>query len=170
MTSFVHTEYPAQHPGVQRAEAAIEAVQRMRGSFDSSKGLAVMLLAAIVSALLVVADQVIDTWAEGHLLVAWVALWSVGFAAIAILAGTVRRFSAKVIGELDAWAARAAQARADDRLWSIALKDARVMTDLQAAMARADVDVVAPTAPAARVRARAQRDVLSYRPFANPYV
>ena len=97
-----------------------------------------MLLAAIVSALLVVADQWLETWAEGHLMTAWIALWVVGFAALALLAGTVKRFSTKIYASLDEWAARKAQARADERLWSIALKDARLMADLQSALTRDD--------------------------------
>ena len=42
-----------------------------------------MLLAAIVAAFLVVANQVVDTWTEGHLLAAWIVLWMVAFAALA---------------------------------------------------------------------------------------
>lgn len=153
MTTIVHTEFSTRHMGVERAEAAVQAAGEMRRSFDSAKGLAAMLLAAIVSALLVVADQMLDTWADGHLMAAWVGLWAVGFAAIGMLAGTVRRFSANVVRELDAWSARSAQARADERLWSIALKDARVMSDLQTALARDDADAVLPAAVAARARA-----------------
>lgn len=166
MTSFVHTEYSKQHLGVERAEAVIKTVRQMRSGLDSAKGLSAMLLAAIASALLVVADQMIDTWADGHLMVAWVMLWAVGFAAIALLAGTVRRFSTKVVAELNGWAARAAQARADERLWSIALKDARVMSDLQTALARDDVDAAAPANAAAR--ARAYRALAAPRPL--PYL
>lgn len=164
MTTIVHTAFSTRHQGVERAEAAVQAVRQMRGSFDSAKGLAAMLLAAIVSALLVVADTMLDTWADGHLMMAWVALWAVGFAAIGLLAGTVRRFSANVVRELDAWSARAAQARADERLWSIALKDARVMSDLQAALAREDVGARVPAAVAAKVRARGQTE--ARRPLA----
>ena len=50
-----------------------------------------MLLAAVVSALLVVANQVIDTWTEGHLLAAWIVLWTVAFAALGLLAAPARR-------------------------------------------------------------------------------
>jgi hypothetical protein len=168
MTSIVHTEFSTRHQGVERAEAAVQAARQFRSGFDSAKGLAAMLLAAIVSALLVVADQMLETWADGHLMAAWVALWAVGFAAIAMLAGTVRRFSAKVVGELNAWAARAAQSRADERLWSIALKDARVMSDLQTALARDDAEAVLPAAVAAR--ARAHRDGGARRPLPAPYI
>jgi len=168
MTSIVHTEFSTRHQGVERAEAAIQTARQMRSGFDSAKGLAAMLLAAIVSALLVVADQLLDTWADGHLMAAWVALWAVGFAAIAMLAGTVRRFSAKLVSELDAWAARSAQARADDRLWSIALKDARLMSDLQSALARDDTE--GELAPSVALRARARRDVDATRPIPSPYL
>jgi len=141
MTSFVHPQSPKSYSGAQRAQALAE---QFRSGFDSARGLAAMLLSLIVSALLVVADQLIDTWAGTHLMLAWLVLWAVGFAAIALFAGTVRRFSARVVGELDAWSARVAQTRADERLWAIALKDARVMADLQAALARADHDVKVP--------------------------
>ena len=59
--------------------------------YDAAKGLSAMLLAAMVSALVVVADQLIDTWADGHLLAAWVALWAVGFGALAIFGGAARK-------------------------------------------------------------------------------
>lgn len=170
MTSIVHSEFSKRHRGVERAEAAVRAVRGVRLRFDSARGLAAMLLAAIVSALLVVADQMIETWAEGQLLVAWMALWALGFAAIALLAGTVRRFSAKVVAELDAWAARLAQKRADERLWSIALKDARVMSDLQAAMARAEEPTDIPSAVVARVRTQSLRESDALRSTPYPYV
>jgi hypothetical protein len=143
---FVHTAYPTKHPGVARMEQAVQTARGLRSRFDGTRGLAAMLLAAVVAALLVVADQMIDTWAEGHLLAAWVALWAVGFAAIGLLAGTVRSLSGRVIRALDAWSARVAQARADERLWAIAQSDARVMAELKVAMARSDEtapDVVA---------------------------
>ncbi len=166
MTTIVHSDFSTRHLGVERAEAAVETARQIRRGFDSAKGLSAMLLAAIVSALLVVADQMVETWADGHLMMAWVVMWSVGFAAIAVLAGTVRRFSAKVIGELNTWAARAAQARADERLWSIALQDARVMADLQTALSREDAEGKLPAKVAAL--ARAHQSVATSHPL--PYV
>ncbi len=107
-----------------------------RRGFDCTKGLSAMLLAAMVSSLVVVADQLIDTWADGHLLVAWIALWLVGFSALAIFAGAARKLAVTAVGALDAWSVRVAKTRADKRLWAIAKTDARVMADLTAAMAR----------------------------------
>jgi hypothetical protein len=153
MTSYTHAGYSTRHPDTEQAEAALQTARELHRGFDGGKGMAAVLLAAIVSALLVVADQLLDTWADGHLMAAWVALWAVGFVAIALLAGTVRRFSGKVVAALDGWAARMAQSRADERLWSIALKDARVMADLQSALARDDAKAALSPAVAHRARA-----------------
>jgi hypothetical protein len=152
MASFVHVEYPTEHPGVARAEAVVAAAQDFRRGFDTTKGLAAMLLAAVASALLVVADQVIDTWADGHLLMAWVALWAVGFVAIGLFAGTARSLALRTVAALNAWSARTAQARADQRLWSIAQTDSRVMADLQTALSRSTDDADIATAAALKER------------------
>ncbi|MGV1110471.1 hypothetical protein ACTAYL_19895, partial [Xanthomonas translucens pv. undulosa] len=80
MTAFAHVEYPTEHPGVVRAENAAAALKSAAAHFDGARGAASLLLAAVVSALLVVANQVIDTWTEGHLLAAWMVLWLVAFA------------------------------------------------------------------------------------------
>ena len=141
MTSFVHIEYPRTHPGVERFESAVAAAGQLRKGFDGTKGLAAVLLAAMASALLVVADQLVDTWADGHLLAAWVLLWVVAFAALALLAPTTRYFSRSLVGALDAWSRRMARERADERLWEVAQKDPRVMADLRAAKSRAESNV-----------------------------
>ncbi len=138
MSNFVQPEYRAHLPRAAAGSASRPNAGVQPSRFDASKAMEAMLLAAIVSALLVVADQWLDTWADGHLMMAWIALWVVGFAALALLAGTVKRFSAKALAALDEWAAQKAQARADERLWAIALKDARLMADLQLALTRAD--------------------------------
>ena len=73
MNSFVHVDQPTEHPGVVRAERAIRLVAAGVRSFDGARGAASLLLAAVVAALLVVANQVIDTWTDGHMLAAWIA-------------------------------------------------------------------------------------------------
>jgi hypothetical protein len=136
MTSFVHTEFPTSHPGVERFEFAMAATKAGVKHFDSGRGLATLLLAATVSALLVVANQVIDAWSDGHLLAGWIALWAVAFAALALLATPARRFARSLRPTLAGWsAARKAQAQ-DRKLWELACQDARVMSDISAAMAR----------------------------------
>jgi hypothetical protein len=133
-TSFAHVDYPTTHPGVARAERAAESLQALVSGFDGARGAATLLLAAIVSALLVVANQVVDTWTEGHLLAAWVVLWTLAFAALGLLAAPVRRATRG----LRAWARDTAVARreadADRKLWDVAVTDARVMADISRAM------------------------------------
>ena len=136
MSSFIQPNFPTQHRGVVRVESAVAAARGLRRGFNATQGLSAMLLAAMVSSLVVVADQLVETWADGHLMVAWVALWLVGFSAIAVFAGAARKLAVTVVGALDAWSRRVALARADARLWAIAQTDPRVMADLNAAMAR----------------------------------
>ncbi len=152
MTSFVHVEQPATHAGVARAEAAFGAARELGRRFDSTRGLAAMLLAAILAALLVVADQVIDTWANGHLLMAWVVLWAVGFVVLALCADTARSLAQRMVVGLNAWSRRVAQSRADARLWEIARTDPRVMADLQAALSRSTDEADQATAAAFNTR------------------
>jgi hypothetical protein len=136
MTSFVHTEYPTSHPGVDRFESAVAATKAAARGFDTGRGLATFLLAATVSALLVVANQVIEAWSDGHLLMAWIALWAVAFAALALLAAPASRLARSIRPALAEWRA-ARKAIADDRqMWELAREDARVMSEIYAAMAR----------------------------------
>lgn len=134
MTSFAHVSYPTQHPGVVRAENAIAALKLVAAGFDGARGAASLMLAAVVAALLVVANQVIDTWGEGHLLAAWMVLWVVAFAAIALLAKPARRASVALRTGYKAWAQSRHQAAEDQRTWAAALQDARIMADLGRAM------------------------------------
>lgn len=88
--SFIHLDYPSSHPGADRLERTVEAAGRVAGrlrkNLSASRGLAVVLLAAVVATLLVATDQLVDTWADGHLMAAWVLTWVVGFSAMALLA------------------------------------------------------------------------------------
>jgi hypothetical protein len=138
MTSFVHVEFPKTHGGVERVERAVEAAGHLRKGWTLSRGIAGMLLAAVVSALLVVADQLMDTWADGHLLAAWVLLWVIGFAAVALLAPAARVAGRRAVAGLDRWSQNVARHRADERLWDLARRDPRVLADLQAAASRAE--------------------------------
>jgi len=140
MTSFVHTNMSTVHPGVARAESVYAAARQLRqGGFDSAKGLSAVLLAAVVAACMVVADKMVDTWAEGHLFTAWVIMWAVAFAALALSAGTVRRVANSVVAAADGWSQRVAQERADQRLWETAQQVPAVMEDVMAAIARSNV-------------------------------
>lgn len=156
MTSFVNIKYSTQHPGVVRAESAFGAVRQLSGAFSGTRGLATLLLSAVAAAVMVVAYQVMDSVAEGHLLVLWIGLWAVAFAVLAIFAGAARNAAVSLKVGLDAWSRSLAEARADQRLWQAAKNDPRVMADLQVAMARQQVAVEeAVAAPAAVVSAPA---------------
>lgn len=146
MTSFVHARYPEVHAGVGRFEAAARSLRQIRRSFDGARTLAAFLLASVASALIVVADQVASTWAEGHLLAAWVLLWAIGFTVLAAFAQTARRVAARLLAALNAWSAGVARARADDRFWRAAQEDPRVMAELRAALSRDDGSGLAPVA------------------------
>jgi hypothetical protein len=151
MTSFVNIKYSTQHPGVVRAESAFGAVRQLGQAFSGTRGLATLLLSAVAAAIMVVAYQVMDSVTEGHLLVMWIALWAVAFAALAIFAGTARNVAARVKAGLDGWSRGLAEARADQRLWQAAKSDPRVMADLQMALQRAaDDEVAAPAVPVIR--------------------
>lgn len=142
MTSFVHLEYSNQHPGVARVETAIESVasstQQIKRSFSGTRGLASLLLSAMVAAVMVVAYQVMDSMAEGHLLVLWTGMWAVAFAALAAFAGTAKVLAITLKASLDGWSRSVAAKRADQRLWAMARVDARLMSELQVAMTRHD--------------------------------
>jgi hypothetical protein len=132
MTSFVHVTFPQQHPGVDRAERAMVALKGLWGQARHGN----LLLAALVSALLVVLDQVIDTWSEGHLLAAWIVMWVVAFAAMALFAQPARDLALGMRGSVARWRAALREAANDRRLWEVARIDPRVMSDLQCARDR----------------------------------
>ena len=136
MTSFVNVNHPAEHPGVVRVEAALSAAGQLRKRISVTRSLATLLLSAMVAAAMVVAYQVMDSVAEGHLLVVWIALWATAFAALALFAGATRRLAARTLTGLNDWSQAIAQGRADVRLWEAARSDPRVMADLQAAITR----------------------------------
>src|SRR5574343_583345 len=119
----------------------------------SSRALASLLLAAGVSALVVLADQMLDSWAERHEIAAWLVLWGIAVLAIVLLRGVTRVLARKAMTALDQWSAGMAQRRADERLLSMAQADPRMMADLQAALTRSG------TSPAQNVEDLGQRRV-----------
>lgn len=116
---------------------------------DGSRGLAAMLLAAVVAAMVVLADRLISTWADGHLLLAWVFLWVVVFAGMALFADSARRLARRGVVVLDSWSESMAEARAETRLWEMARHDPRLMSELTLARTRAEQDEPATTFDAA---------------------
>ncbi|MGH8819894.1 MAG: hypothetical protein ACREWJ_01185 [Rhodoferax sp.] len=144
MTSLVHPAYSAQDPGAARIESVARSARPARKGFDSTKGLAAMLLAAVVAALLVAANQMVDNWSDGNLLAAWVIMWAIGFAALGLCASAARRLALRTVAALDAWSQRVARARADARYLAVAMDDPRIMADLQRALDEGEQSLAAP--------------------------
>ena len=134
MTSFVQVVHPTEHPAIVRAGRAADSIRGAARYVVSARGAASMLLAAIVSAMLVAANQIIDTWSEGHLLLAWIVMWTVAFAALGLAAGPARSAVRSVRLQLREWAAARHAADQDAELWRLALTDARMMADISRAM------------------------------------
>lgn len=137
MSRSAQLQFPFMHRRGAKTSAALPARERGAES-DASTPLAGMLLAAALAAVLVVADQVIETWANGHLLLLWVSLWTVVFAALALLAPPLRQLANSMAGGMSRWSQARAARRADDAMWHHARADARVMNDIQVAMTRRD--------------------------------
>jgi len=146
MTSFVHVDQPLTHPGVERAEAVIDQLREARKSFDGARGLAALLLGAVVSAVLVIADRLVVNMSDGGLLLGWVVLWGLAFIALALLADTARSMAQRSVALWKRGAERRRLARADAQFMAYAQFDPRVMHELEAAQARqkAEETVAAP--------------------------
>ncbi len=150
MSILVHPASP--HLGGARLESAVpRAVRPARKGLDSTKGLAAMLLAAVVAALLVAANRLVDNWSDGNLLAAWVILWAVGFAALGLCAGTARKLAVRAVAALDAWSQHVAEERADARYLASAMEDPSIMADLQRTLDKGDPEL------SARARAKMAR-------------
>lgn len=125
-TMLIHTPSPAAAVGSAAGVSHVEAARRA----VAPRALATLLLAAGVAALAVVTDRLIDTWADGHLLAAWVLMWAVVFLGSLLLASPARHAAQRVMSGLNAWALRRAVARAEARTRTLARADARLQAEL----------------------------------------
>lgn len=156
MTTFVHVDQPTQHPGVTRAEVVIDQLREARKRFDGARGLAALLLGAVVAAVLVVADRIVVHMTDGGLLVGWIVLWGLAFVALALLADTTRSLAVRAAAAWKRGARRRELARADAQFMAYAEFDPRVMHELQVAQARhkaLESEAAAEQAPVAQARA-----------------
>lgn len=135
----------ASNPSISVGLSRAPSTSRPRRSPDGSRGLAALLLAAVVAAMVILADRVVSTWADGHLLLAWVFLWVVVFAGLALFADSARRLARRGIVVLDSWSQSLAEARAETRLWEMARHDPRLMSELTLARTHAEQDEPAST-------------------------
>lgn len=138
MASFINPDYLVEHQGLARLQAAMAAIRRAGIAFAGARGLVALLSAGAVSALLVVADQIVSTWADGHILLAWVVLWALVFAAVALFAEAARGWSDRLVSKLQARSQATERRLADERVWALAQSDPRFMADIQAARLRAE--------------------------------
>lgn len=122
-----------------RTVATADAPRLRGGRFDGARGLATLFLAAVVSALVVLADQVISSWTDDHLFLGWLALWLVILASTALFAAPARHLAHRALPALKGWAQALAEARAEQQLWHAAHRDPRLMADLMHARQR-DLD------------------------------
>lgn len=139
-TSFAYPQGTAVHQGVQRVEEAVQAVKRLQLGASGLRGASALVLAAVAAALMVVAGQMIEAWADGHLLAAWMVLWLVAFASLALLPAPARRAVALLSQGARGWSEARRRAQEDERTWNAALHDARLMADLSRAMNGIAVD------------------------------
>jgi hypothetical protein len=137
MARFVQPHLATHHSGL--FSGSMSAPKR-DGSVENSRILAAMLMAAVMAALLVVADQLIDTWVDGHLMLAWVLMWSVAFAALALLAVPMRHITSYAAQAMNRWWVEYQRARDEEAMWEYAKRDPRVMAELQAARSRQSAD------------------------------
>ena len=100
---------------------------------EGSRMLAGMLLSAVLAALLVVADQLIETWADGHLLLVWVGLWTVAFTALALLAPPLRKLTGALARGLARWSRHLKQQREEAAFWAAVESDPRMLDELRIA-------------------------------------
>ncbi len=134
MTNLAHVN-PVASANRMPAQVA-RATNSAAETDEKARPLAGMLLAAGMAALLVTADQVINSWTDGHMLAAWVALWTVTFAALAVLATPLRKMANAGAAWVSAYQQANKARREEAEMWELARHDPRVMADIRMASLR----------------------------------
>lgn len=134
MTKFAAIDLPREHCGIARIEGAVNHLRDSASRFDAVRTGASLLLAALVAALLVVTNEVLDSWGEGHLLAGWVLMWLIAFVGMALLATPARRAMVLLRASVQAWSEARRRQAEDEKTWNAALHDARLMAELSRAM------------------------------------
>lgn len=124
---------PSSGRGQSRADPALPTSR-------TAKCLPAVLLSAMASALIVLADSVVGPYTDGHLVLGWISLWAVGFVALALLSRQAGRVAGAVTARWRSAAIRRQQRRADASLMALAEHDPSLMEDIRAAMQRANPD------------------------------
>lgn len=105
-------------------------------STNSTRTLGYFLLAAAVSAVLVVVNQAMDAWGENHAVLAWAALWAIGFVAIGLLATPAHQAARSLRKGFAEWREESAEKAEEEKLWDLAKHDHRVLAEIRAAKNR----------------------------------
>ncbi|SFM28221.1 hypothetical protein [Variovorax sp. OV329] len=134
--SFVHVEQPTEHPGVARAEAVVSQLRMARGRLNGARGMAALLLAAVVGAILVVVDRMAANLQDGEMLAMWAVISALFFVAVSVGVNALLPLGARLTAAWERAAERRANARADAQFMAYAAFDPRVMHELQAAITR----------------------------------
>ena len=130
MTTSASIELYTQHRGLARMRGAARYLRQAAARSSGARGATSLALAATVAALMVAANTLIDSWSDGHLLAAWLVLWGIAFAGMALLAGPVRKLVSLVLSCTEAWTEAYRRAQEDEKTWNAALHDARILADL----------------------------------------
>ncbi len=83
--------------GVQRLASVAHSAQRLLARFRGTSGLVALLLAGAFSALVVVADQFVSSWANGQVVIAWIALWALLFVALVLFTEATRGWPERLV-------------------------------------------------------------------------
>ena len=137
MTSFVQPELPRMHEGADRFASAIDWAGKTLSRIGSPAGMASLLIAGGLAAVIVVAEQVVSAWTDGHLLAAWIAMWLIVFGLIAVFSSAIRAWPVQWQARIQVRRQQAAEREADARTWAAALEDPRLMAELDCALLRA---------------------------------
>ena len=140
---FFYTDIPTEHTGVQRVERAAE---HLHDTFASKRNGTRLVLAALVASVLVASEWISAMAGSQHWVAGWALLWVVAFASIALLAEPARSLSESLQSLGKNWLEQTRRAEEDDRTWSYALADARVMAELNRAMSDTAVTFQNPRA------------------------
>ena len=125
MTSFVNVSYSTTHPGVARAERAIEAGQSLVQRLQQESTYAVVLVLFGALSLIASVYDIVDNADQGQELGAWVVLW----AAVLMPMWNITKY---VMKNLRAWR----KAARDKGMWDNVMSDHRVMAEMLYARGR----------------------------------
>jgi hypothetical protein len=87
MSNFIYNSYCVEHPGVvriyQASDERMAAIAAEHEAQSQSRSYW-MVLAVVLAALAAGVFQATETWSDGHMMAAWMVLWAMAFASIAL--------------------------------------------------------------------------------------